>query len=211
MTTSSHAAVVVMVGPPGSGKSTWCSGRFLTDELFSLDAFRRVLADDVADMSATEPAALMLHTVVRERSRRGLVTVADACNTLPARRGPVVAAAREFGVPVLAVVTTTPPAVCRQRNAQRDGVVAPYPGANPRRVPDAAVARIVDEARANPVRVGEVDAVLTLTPDGGPLSWEGCLPPAVLSAPWLADTMGAPWIPADRVPPPAGRALRVVR
>lgn len=197
------AALVLMVGPPGSGKSAWVGGRFRTEDVFSLDVFRRMLTGDVADQSATQEAVRMLNLVVAFRMTAGLTTVVDACNTRPEHRAPLIAEAREYGVPVLAVVMATPPAVCRARNAARDGVFAPYPGANATPVPAEVVAQLAAEARETPPRVGEVDAVLTIDGAGCAVEWDGddSLPAEVLAEPWLADTLDAParvrWV-ADR-------------
>lgn len=190
----SAAALVLMVGPPGSGKSTWCGGRFRTEDLFSLDMFRRMLTGDVADQDANVPACTMLHTLLAYRMARGLTTVVDACNTRPEHRAPLIAPALEAGVPVFAVVMATPLEVCRARNGQRDGVFAAYPGANATPVPDEVVRQIHAEARETPPRVGEVDAVLTVGADGRAVEWDGVdrLPVEVLAEPWLADTLDAP-------------------
>lgn len=188
------AALVLLVGPPGSGKSTWTAGRFDPRDVFSLDVFRRMLTGDVADQSATAEAVRMLNLVVAYRLTARLTTVVDACNTRPEHRAPLIAEARECGVPVLAVVMATPPAVCRARNAVRDGLTAPYPGANAAPVPDDVVRQLYREARENPPRVGEVDAVLTVGADGRAIEWDCAdrLPIEVLAAPWLADTLDAP-------------------
>ncbi|MEU7591408.1 AAA family ATPase, partial [Micromonospora sp. NPDC049230] len=94
------AALIVMVGPPGSGKSTWVGSRFRTEDVFSLDAFRRMLTGDVEDQDADAPAVDMLHLAVEYRMSRRLLTVVDATNTRWAYRDPLISRARRFDVPV---------------------------------------------------------------------------------------------------------------
>ncbi|MFI7608883.1 AAA family ATPase [Micromonospora sp. NPDC049366] len=197
--TTDAAALVLLVGPPGSGKSTWAARRFPVHDLFSLDMFRRILTGDVADQSATREAVRMLDLVVAFRMASGLTTVVDACNTRPEHRERMIAEAREYGVPVLAVVMATPLEVCLTRNAAREVVgaeaaAAPYPGANAAPVPPDIVAKLALEAAETPPRLGEVDAVLTVGADGAAVEWDGAdrLPIEVLAAPWLAGTLDAP-------------------
>lgn len=194
------AALVLMVGPPGSGKSTWIAGRFPVHDVFSLDVFRRMLTGDVADQGAAATAATMLHTAVDYRMSRRLTTVVDACSTRRAYREPLIDSARRYGVPVLAVVMSTPLDVCLTRNASRDitpAPAAPYPGANAAPVPPNIVTVYAYETRKEPPRVGEVDAVLTVGADGRAVEWDAAdwLPIEVLAEPWLADTLEAPSVP----------------
>lgn len=193
-----RAVLVIMAGPPGSGKSTWVASRFPL-RMFSLDMFRGMLTSgNPIDQDANAPARDMLHILVGYRMRRRFTTVVDSTNTRPEYRAPLIAAAREHGVPALAVVMATPLEVCLARNKSRGtdpGMVAAYPGANAAPVPPAEVARLAAEIRKTPPVVGEVDAVLTIGPDG-PIRWAGDLPLPVLAEPWLsADDLDAPGIP----------------
>jgi predicted kinase len=185
-------ALVLMVGPPGSGKSTWVGRRFRPDDVFSLDRFRWMLTGEPLCMDATDAARTMLHTAVAYRMGRGLTTVVDATNSRRAVRAPLIAAASLHAVPVLAVVMGAPLEVCEARNDARDGVSAPYPGANATPVPAGIVAGFAYEIQKEPPRVGEVDAILTVGADGTSVEWQGGLPAAVLAAPWLADALEAP-------------------
>jgi predicted Zn-dependent peptidase/predicted kinase len=112
-------ALVLLVGPAGSGKSTWAVRRFTMTEVVSSDAFRMLVADDATDQDATADAFRILHAVVHARLRRGLRCVIDATNvSRRARRGLLSLAARADR-PVVAVVFDVPLAVCLARNEGR--------------------------------------------------------------------------------------------
>lgn len=185
---SDRAALVLMNGAPGSGKSSWVADRFARRDVFSLDAFRRQLSGAELDMDATAPATAMLRTLVEYRMRRRLLTVIDSTNVRAAYRWPLVGYARAADVPVVAVMMATPLEECQARNANRGRVVdpaAPYPDANGAEVPPDVVARLYAEAAADPPSPGwDVDAVLVVHPDGFS-SLVGELPPAVAAEPWL--------------------------
>ena len=194
MTTGDRAALVLMHGAPGSGKSSWVAGRFAARDVFSLDALRRLLSGADLEMDATAPAAAMLRTLVEYRMGRRLLTVIDSTHTRAAYRWPLAGLARAAGVPVVAVGMNTPLEQCQHRNANRGRIVtpaAPYAGANGAEVPPDVVARLHAEAAADPPRPGwDADAVLTACPHG--LSYLiGDLPEALLAEPWLADAAAA--------------------
>jgi predicted kinase len=203
MTTGDRAALVLMHGAPGSGKSSWVAGRFAARDVFSLDALRRLLSGAELEMDATGPATAMLRTLVEYRMGRRLLTVIDSTHTRPAYRWPLAGYARAAAVPVVAVVMDTPLKECLHRNAYRGRIVtpaAPYAGANGTEVPPDVVARLHAEAVADPPRAGwdadppragwDADAVLTVTHDGF-FNLAGDLPPALMREPWLADAVAA--------------------
>ncbi len=183
-----RAALVLMHGAPGSGKSSWVAGRFAARDVFSLDHFRRMLSGVELEMDATVPAISMLRTLVEYRMSRRLLTVIDSTNTRAEYRWPLSGLARAAGVPVVAVSMATPLEECLYRNAYRGRLgtpAAPYPGANGTQVYRNTVRRMHAEAEAEPPRPGwDVDAVLTVTP-GGFSYLSGALPAAVAAEPWL--------------------------
>jgi predicted kinase len=196
MLTGDQAALVIMVGAPASGKSTWVAGRFDHGDVYSLDDYRRKLSGRELDMDATESAVAMLHITVRWRMTNRRLTVIDSTNVRGDHRRPLVRYARYSGVPVLVVVMATPLAECQARNARRvvgAAVDGPYPAANGARVPRSAVARLHAQATGFPPKLGrEADAILTIGARGEPVRWQGDLPLTVLAAPWLADTLRIP-------------------
>ena len=124
-------ALVLLVGPSGSGKSTWAARYFGPDEVLSSDAFRRLVAGDAADQSATADAFKMLHVVAKSRLRRGLLTVIDATNLTQRARLSLLRMAALAGRPASAVAFDLPLDRCLARNAARPG----------RRVPEDVVRR----------------------------------------------------------------------
>lgn len=124
-------ALVMLVGPAGSGKSTWAAGRFDSHEILESDAFRLMVADDAEDQTATADAFKLLHGVARARTRRGLRTIVDATNLTVAARRALVRLAGRAERPSVAVVFDVSLERCLRQNGARHG----------RRVPDDVVHR----------------------------------------------------------------------
>lgn len=116
-------SLVLLVGPAGSGKSTWAAGRFLPTQVISSDACRSLVADDPTDQSASRDAFRILHAILGARLRRGLLTVVDATNLEARARRPAIALARRWGRPCVAVVFVAPLDELLRRNRGRDRVV----------------------------------------------------------------------------------------
>jgi predicted kinase len=114
--------IVVLVGLPGSGKSTYVAragGGGL-----SSDAIRRLLADDETDQSIHAPVFQTLRYLLEQRIAIGRpVTFIDATNLTPDERRPYVEIARAHGCQVEAVFFDVPLEVCRERNSGRNRVV----------------------------------------------------------------------------------------
>jgi predicted kinase len=114
--------VVVLVGLPGSGKSTYLE-RLGTAGLSS-DAIRVLLADDATDQSIHERVFQTLRYLLRQRLALGReVTYIDATNLRPEERRPYVAIGKSYGCRVEAVFFDVPLEVCRERNARRHRIV----------------------------------------------------------------------------------------
>ncbi|WP_420120671.1 LLM class flavin-dependent oxidoreductase [Nakamurella sp.] len=113
-------ALVVLVGPAGSGKTTWARTYFAGNEVVSADALRAMVGSGEADLDASADAFAVLDAVVGARLRRGLTTVVDTLGLDHARRRSVIALGRAAGLPCVAVVFTTALDVCRARNRDRD-------------------------------------------------------------------------------------------
>ncbi|MGH3348937.1 MAG: LLM class flavin-dependent oxidoreductase, partial [Nocardioides sp.] len=113
-------ALVVLVGASGSGKSTWATERYRSEEVVSSDALRGVVGSGPHDLDASTEAFALLETIVAARLGRGLTTVVDTLGTDPERRRGWRAVAAAAGLPAVLVVLDTPEAECRRRNAARD-------------------------------------------------------------------------------------------
>jgi len=112
-------ALVLLIGAPGSGKSSFAAQHFDPEMVGSSDRWRGVLAGDEADQRATEVAFVRLHQWLDARLSRGAIAVVDATNTEWMRRASLIRRAREAGRPVVAIVLDLPLDVCLSRNAAR--------------------------------------------------------------------------------------------
>jgi predicted kinase len=114
--------IVVLVGLPGSGKSTWLERAGAGG--LSSDAIRKLLADDETDQSIHERVFETMRYLLQQRIAIGRpVTYIDATNLTPAERQPYVEIGRVNGCEVEAVFFDIPLEVCRERNARRHRVV----------------------------------------------------------------------------------------
>ena len=119
-------ALVVLVGPSGSGKSAWAAQRYRPHEVVSSDRLRALVGSGEHDLDASADAFVLLDHITAARLRRGLTTVVDTLGLDSARRRGYLELARSSGMPAVAVLLDTDPAECRRRNRARDqGVPRP--------------------------------------------------------------------------------------
>jgi alkanesulfonate monooxygenase SsuD/methylene tetrahydromethanopterin reductase-like flavin-dependent oxidoreductase (luciferase family)/predicted kinase len=116
-------ALVVLVGPSGSGKSAWAAGRYRPHEVVSSDRLRALVGSGEHDLDASADAFAVLDQIVAARLRRGLTAVVDTLGLDAERRRGYLELARGSGMPAVAVLVDTDPAECRRRNRARDRAV----------------------------------------------------------------------------------------
>lgn len=121
---SAHSpCVVVLVGPPGAGKSTLASAlvQQLADEttVLSYAAHRAEVSGDPADPTADAEAGALLRSRLVARCAAGLTTVVDGTHHSAGSRAALLAIAADAGLPAVAVVLSTPLEVCLARQRER--------------------------------------------------------------------------------------------
>ncbi len=112
-------AVVLSIGLPGSGKSTWFKRHNILP--LSSDMVRILLFDDVTEQSYQDLVFSTLRSMLRGRllAQRPWNYV-DATNLSPHERRSWIKLARDFGYECHAVFFDVPPEVCIERNRRRE-------------------------------------------------------------------------------------------
>jgi len=114
--------VVLAIGLPGSGKSSWFKRRGVTP--LSSDLLRTILFDDTTEQRYQDLVFGTLRSLLRARLiARMPWNYVDATNLSPKERHGWIKMAREFGFEVHAVFFDVPLEVCMERNLRRARIV----------------------------------------------------------------------------------------
>lgn len=115
--------VVLAIGLPGSGKSSWFKRHNITP--LSSDLLRALLFDDAGEQRFQDLIFSNLRSMLKARliARRPMNYV-DATNLTPHERHSWIKLAKDFGYEAQAVFFDVPVEVCLQRNQRRSRVVA---------------------------------------------------------------------------------------
>jgi predicted kinase len=118
----SKGTVVLAIGLPGSGKSSWFKRNKITP--LSSDLLRALLFDDPTEQRFQDLIFSNLRSMLKARliARRPLNYV-DATNLTPQERQGWIKLAKDYGYEVQAVLFDVPLEVCLARNQRRDRVV----------------------------------------------------------------------------------------
>ena len=111
--------VVLAIGLPGSGKTTWYKRRGVTP--LSSDLLRSLLFDDITEQRYRGLVFSTLRSLLRARLIAKMPwNYVDATNLSPHERKQWIKMAKSFGYEVQAVFFDVPLSVCLERNSKRD-------------------------------------------------------------------------------------------
>jgi predicted kinase len=115
--------VVLTIGLPGSGKTTWFKRRAVTP--LSSDLLRTILFDDITEQRYQGLVFSTLRSLLRARLIAKMPwNYVDATNLSPHERRQWIKMAKSFGYEVQAVFFDVPFEVCMERNQRRERTVS---------------------------------------------------------------------------------------
>jgi predicted kinase len=120
---ASKGMVVLAIGLPGSGKSSWFKRHNIRP--LSSDLLRELLFDDAQEQRFQDLVFSNLRSMLKARLvARRPVNYVDATNLTPHDRHSWIKLAKDYGYDVQGLYFDVPVEVCLERNQRRDRVVA---------------------------------------------------------------------------------------
>jgi predicted kinase len=169
----SRGFVVLTIGLPGSGKTTWFKRRGVTP--LSSDLLRTILFDDITEQRYQGLVFSTLRSLLRARLIAKMPwNYVDATNLSPHERRQWIKMAKSFGYDVQAVFFDVPFDVCMDRNRRRE-----------RTVSDETMHKMAERLRPPSFKEG-FSKITVVRVKGQPAP----TPESAMSAPVPADAMG---------------------
>jgi predicted kinase len=166
--------VVLAIGLPGSGKTTWYKRRGVTP--LSSDMLRTILFDDITDQRYSGLVFSTLRSLLRARLIAKMPwNYVDATNLSAHERRQWIKMAKSFGYEAQAVYFDVPFAVCAERNSKRE-----------RRVADDVMQKMAERLRPPSFKEG-FSKITVVRVKGQPGSTPAATEPDAFNAPVPAD------------------------
>ncbi len=118
-----RCGLLIPIGAPGSGKTSYISKQYPHLELISMDEERKRLCGTMMDMSRNREAYLNCFAKFRQLVKERKNIIWDATNTTRKIRKRLIQEARLYGIEIVIIHFDLPLSVVLERNKNRDRVV----------------------------------------------------------------------------------------
>ena len=112
-------ALIALIGPSSSGKTTFAGKHFLHTQVLSSDVFRGMVCDDEGDQSVSGDAFELLYRVAEKRLNHRKTTVIDAVNLQRRDRKKIMELAKLQDVHAVAIILAPSEKIILERNMVR--------------------------------------------------------------------------------------------